>query len=97
MTLDILYQIPAIYSIEYTSDKRGILDKNRKKTVVVTINFYSYTRLITSEIPEKPPRSEPASGDLLREFQRLKQKPSDESSHTTTTTSGNSGPAPNNK
>lgn len=35
-------------------------------------------RVVTSEILGKLPRAEPASGDLLREFQRLKQKPLDE-------------------
>jgi hypothetical protein len=38
--------------------------------------IFFYDRVIASDIPEKPPRAEPASGDLLREFQRLKHSPS---------------------
>lgn len=44
-----------------------------------TFKLISYfDRLVASEIAEKSPRGEPASGDLLREFQRLKQKPTEE-------------------
>lgn len=32
-------------------------------------------RVIATDVLEKPPRAEPASGDLLREFQRLKYSP----------------------